>query len=337
MIKHVILAYGSGREHQRAIFAILSFWAWYKGSRTKVQTLVFTDRPDAFTPYLTGLPVIYKPLTKEGLEEMYGPYRYIHRAKVAIIDKVFQEYPSDSVLFCDADTFFVADPATLLQRLRPGISVMHLREYRYTRAIPKWATPEYAKQIQTGIDLIESRTYVVGDKTHQFTKRQYMYNSGVLGLTPEVAELIPDIYYMTDTLHGNHKWIVSEQVAFSLALPTKTRLLCSSQYVFHYWHKALKASMDGLLDNLLNENFKNLHLSAQLLDVRQLTKMWPGAIVFQMARNDVLQDLSKGKIINALRSSLRVTRDVVASPYRTAFAKNLLQAFKQRPKTLTDY
>ena len=164
-----------------------------------------------------------------------------------------------------------------------------------------------------------------------------MYNSGVLGLTPEVAELIPDIYYMTDTLHGNHKWIVSEQVAFSLALPTKTRLLCSSQYVFHYWHKALKASMDGLLDNLLNENFKNLHLSAQLLDVRQLTKMWPGAIVFQMARNDVLQDLSKGKIINALRSSLRVTRDVVASPYRTAFAKNLLQAFKQRPKTLTDY
>jgi|GEM_PF-715518 len=328
MIRHVLLAYGAEHEYQRAIFSIFSFWAWFKNREIEVQTLVFTDNPNAFNPCLVGLPVEYRQLNRDDLEAMYGPYRYIHRAKIAIVEQVFNEYPLDSLLFCDADTYFIADPTPLLRRLRPGNSLMHLREYRYTRAIPKWATPEYAAQIQTGVDLIESRTYRVGGSTYQFSKHQYMYNSGVLGLTPEVARLLPDIYELTDTLHGNHRWIVSEQVAFSLALPTATSLLCSNRYVFHYWNKVLKTSMDVLLKELMNQDFINGSLSDQLTAVKRVTKKWPGKIVFQMAKNDVIQDFSSGSILDAIRSSLRVTRDVCYSPYKLAFALNLLRSLR---------
>jgi len=337
MIKHIILTYGAPHEHQRAIFSILSFWAWYKGDPSAVQTLVFTDRPDAFRPYLTGLPVEYRQLTTEMLEEMYGGQRFLHRAKIAVIEEIFKAYPTAKLLFCDSDTFFIANPEKLFRQLKSGVSIMHLREYRYGNAIPKGVSPEYKKQIQTGVDLITSKSFVIGNDRYRFNKTHYMYNSGVLGLSPEIAELLPDIYSITDTIHGNHKWLLGEQVAFSLVLSTKTRLRCSGRYVFHYWNQALKIRMDSLLNKLFNNGFDQLDLLDQLLRTKQLTTQWPGTVVVGMVWQKVLDDISEGKMIDAVKNSLRVTRDIFISPYKAAFAKKLLRTFKHRPRSLADF
>jgi len=330
MTRHIILAYGRETEHARAVFAVLSFWAWYKGDKTNVKTVVYTDNPEAFKPYLSDLPVEYALLTKAGLEEMYGPQRYIHRAKAMIIDQLFREHPTDSVLFCDSDTFFVKASSELLGLMQPGVSLMHMREARYIDSIPKGASSEEAQGIQKAVDFIDSHPFQIGSQQHHFQKTQYMWNSGVLGLTKEVASLIPEVCSVIDTLYQNGKWLVTEQVGFSLVLPTKTQLVASNQYVFHYWYKPLKALMDNLLANLLTPSFAALPVADRLARVYQLTNKWPHLIVLNNAREEVVRGFSGGKVIHGLKSAKLAVTTLPPSSFNAKFAKHLFLAFTQK-------
>ncbi|RZK98461.1 MAG: hypothetical protein EOO62_26490, partial [Hymenobacter sp.] len=114
MTQLVLLAHSREAEYQRAIFAVLSFWAWHKGRATgAVQAVVFTDQPAYFEPYLAGLPVRYELLTTARLAAMQQPHGYVHRVKAAILAQVAQACPQDELLFIDSDTFFVALPDLL--------------------------------------------------------------------------------------------------------------------------------------------------------------------------------------------------------------------------------
>ena len=332
MIRHIILAYGPDTEHRRAIFAILSFWAWYTGDRADAQTVVFTDRPEVFAPHLAGLPVAYEPLTAARIEEMYGPHRYIHRVKLTIIDQVMRSNPHDDVLFCDSDTFFIAGPGQLLRRLRPGFSIMHVREYRFARAIPKWATPAYAKLLQSGIDMVVEEGFVVDAKRHPFQTTQFMWNAGVLGFTQEVVGILPDVFALMDRVYARSRWVLSEQMAFSLVLPTKTRLLSSDQFVFHYWPKPLKVLMDKLLLELLGQEFSELALAARLARVQRLTTQWPSALVIKNTRQEVRSAFSNGEVMTGIKTALLATRLISRSPFSPKFAKNLFLVLKQPVK-----
>lgn len=332
MTRHIILAYGPEIEHRRAIFAILSFWAWYTGDRADAQTVVFTDRPEVFAPHLAGLPVVYEPLTTAQIEEMYGPHRYIHRVKLSVIDQVMRNNPHDDALFCDSDTFFIAEPGPMLRRLRPGFSIMHLREYRFTRAIPKWATPAYAKLIESGIDMVEKEGFVVNAKTHPFQKTQFMWNVGVMGFTKEVIGILPDVFTLMDRVYERSNWVLSEQMAFSLVLPTKTKLLSSDQFVFHYWPKPLKMLMDKLLLELLSQEFGELALAERLAQARRFTIQWPSALVIKNTRQEVRSAFSNGEIMTGIKTAILATRLISSSHFSPKFAKNLflvLQPMKQ--------
>jgi len=330
MTRHIILAYGRETEYNRAVFAVLSFWGWYSGDKTDLKTVVYTDKPDAFRPYLTGLPVEYKLLTTASLEAMYGPQRYIHRAKAQIIDQLFREYPTDTVLFCDSDTFFVAPSSQLLGQLQPGVSLMHMREARYIDSIPKGAPSDEAQGIKTAVDYLDSHPFRIGTQEHQFQKTQYMWNSGVLGLTREVASLLPDVCNTLDTLYQHGRWLVTEQVAFSLVLPTKTSLLPSNQYVFHYWYKPLKALMDKLLDKLLTSQFAMLPLSDRLKQVQQLTTKWPNLVVLNNAREEVLRGFSGGSVLHGLKSAKLAVDTLPGSRFNASFAKSLFQVLTHK-------
>jgi hypothetical protein len=331
MTRHIILSYGRTTEHHRAVFAILSFWAWYAGDKADVKTVVYTDQPNAFTPYLTGLPVEYKLLTPASLEEMYGPQRYIHRAKAVVIDQLFRDYPTDSVLFCDSDTFFVASSSELLGLMQPGVSLMHMREARYVDSVTKGVSSEEAQGIQKAVNYIDSQPFQIGTQQHRFQKTQFMWNSGVLGLTKEVASLLPDVCSTLDTLYRNGKWLVTEQVAFSLVLPTKTQLLASNHYVFHYWYKPLKALMDSLLSALLTPQFANLAVSERLLKVQQLTNKWPHLVVLNNAREEIVRGFSGGGVIHGLKSAKLAVDTLPSSPFNAKFAKSLFNVLTHKP------
>ena len=304
MTRQLILAYGREVEHQRAVFAVLSFWAWYDGDRTAVQTVIFTDRPELFTPHLEGLPVEYRLLTPEIRTQMRGARDYVHRIKLCIIAQIAADYPSDALFFCDSDTFFVAPAAPLLALMRPGVSVMHVREQSYTEAVETWAsfTPAQDEYPRKFVKLIESREFeLMPSASHRFYPSQAMWNSGVLGLHPEVIPLIPHIVALNDALYEGSDWIVTEQAAFSLALQTQSEIVASSQYVFHYWSKRQKAVMDNLLTDLAALLPPTQPLHKRLAQVQTLTASWQQAVNRDEAQQAAKLAFSRGEVISGMK------------------------------------
>jgi len=308
MTRQIILAYGRETEHQRAVLAVLSFWAWYKGERSLIQTVVFTDRPEFFAPYFVGLPVEYRLLNLAELPLMRGEHGYMHRIKLVIINQIAQEYPTDALFFCDSDTFFVAPAAPLLSALRPGVSVMHLREQTFTEAIETWASfsPPQDEFPRRFVEFIESRSFELAPGTqHHFQASQFMWNSGVLGLVPETMELVPTILALNDAFYAGSRWILTEQVAFSLALQTCTELQPSNQYVFHYWGKRQKEVIDTILADLPAALPLSGELETRLAHVRKRTKSWHQAVQRDDAQQIAKVAFAKGEMLNGMKYAVK--------------------------------
>lgn len=328
MTRHVILAYGRETEYRRATFAILSFWAWYAGRKNGVRTVVFTDKPALFEGPLAGLPVDYVTLTAEQLEAMRGPQNFVHRVKVAIVDQVFREHPGANVLFCDSDTFFVAEADQLLHRLRPGTSLMHLREYRLADAVGIYASFDQTQYPYKLLDLLKSRTFPVAGAEQQFRPTQFSWNSGVVGMTAELAALMPDIFALTDDFYACSGWFTSEQLAFSLVLQTQTHVVPSDQYVFHYWGQRQKELMDGKLANQFTPEFSQQTLFERLAQVKALTIKWWRTIELDKDREGALYAFANGEVIAGMKCAVKA---ILASPFNAAFAKDLVGLIARKP------
>ncbi len=67
----VIQSFGRENEYRRAAFVVLSYYA-HAGEDNNERTLLFTDNPEYFEPYLKGLPVEYVLLTPEKIRTMRG-------------------------------------------------------------------------------------------------------------------------------------------------------------------------------------------------------------------------------------------------------------------------
>jgi hypothetical protein len=323
-----MLAHGRETEHRRAVFAILSFWAWYGGRRTDVRTVIFTDKPELFETPLAGLPIDYVLLTPERLAAMSGPEHFVHRVKVAIIGEVLREHPGDNVLFCDSDTFFVAESDQFLLRLQPGTSLLHQREYRLADAVGIYARFNQAKYPRKLLEMLAQQTFKVGNTRQRFRQTLFSWNSGVLGLTTEVAALMPDILALTDALYAGSQWIMCEQLAFSLALQATTRILPSEQYVFHYWGRRQKELMDGQLAGLLTPHFSEQELSGRLVQARRLSIKWLRTVELDKNREGALHAFANGELMAGVKCAMKA---LIAAPLNVTFAKELVGAITRRP------
>lgn len=325
MYRHIILAYGKETEHKRAVFAILSFWAWYTGSYADVTTTVFTDRPEFLTPYLTGLPVNYVLLTVAQLEEMRGPRSFVHRIKVSVIAQVCESHPEDNVIFCDSDTFFTAKSDPLLRCMQAQTSIMHVSEYCFSASTEPQVTnnPIHPRNF---LELIGTQSFLIKRQEQRFHASQLMWNSGVLGLAKEDTHLMSDIMALSDAFHAGSNWILSEQAAFSLALQTQTQILASSKQVFHYWQPPLKPLMDNLLATLVTKPFSEKMLTERLNRVRRLTTKWPRAIKLADLRGHALQAYARGDWNAAIKTTIKVW---LASPFSAAFARDIASTFRR--------
>ena len=78
-----------------------------------------------------------------------------------------------------------------------------------------------------------------------------MWNTGVIGLHCDDANLLDNVIHLTDQFCSNSDLHILEQFAFSYLLQTKTQLRESSDLVFHYWppylHKPFQKVLPGLL------------------------------------------------------------------------------------------
>ena len=152
----------------------------------------------------------------------------------------------------------------------------------------------------------------------------------MLGLTPDIATLMPDVFALNDAFYASSNWMMSEQIAFSLALQTKTRIVPSEQYVFHYWGQRQKGLMDDLLHALLTSPFGSLQLPKRLAQVRALTIKWWRIVELDKNREGALYAFTNGKIVAGVKCALKA---LLASPFNATFAKDLARVIVRRHRT----
>ncbi|UOQ70112.1 hypothetical protein [Hymenobacter cellulosilyticus] len=327
----VLISYGRESEYRRAILTVLSFWSLYSDNASATKTIIFTDNPEYFLPYLEGLDVEYALLTAEKIREMKGQHNFIHRLKIAVIEQVFTKYPAADLVYTDSDTFFIADPAQLIERIKPGVSFMHKAEYTLEER------QEFSKEARDLVGLIADKPFAttVGEERYDASYRSW--NAGALAFSPEVHPYLADVYMLTDEFYTVSKSLLSEQLAFSFILQKRTQMHPCDSYIFHYWQPEKKPVVDSLLAPLFTVEFGNLSLPEKYKVIRDFTSNLPARIDQLLheqrqtnkdivLREDAIAALSKKEFG---RFSKNAVSYLLKKPTDTKFLKDILYYTKQ--------
>ena len=315
----IYLAYGREVEYNRAIFSVLSFWSWFKGDLSKIRVNVYTDNPEYFNPFLQGINVHFVRLNEKILNDMLGGGDYIHRRKVKVIEHTFINYPSDDVLFVDADTFFIANPTEWLNKLKPGLSYMHIKEYAFEKGLELFTSFGQEKEPTDFINYLEQKPLLIGNNLEHFNRKDFCWNSGVIGLTANLAAYIPDVLRVTDELYKNSSWFIAEQIAFSLVLETKTRIFPSNIYVFHYWGKRQKA----LFDELFKKNIDNIK---QNIDEKRYTRSLSQEWKKQIQVDELIEEANNAFLAKSYNYGIKkIIKTLIIDPKSICLVKAIVK------------
>jgi hypothetical protein len=277
----IYLSYGNEFEYRRTLFSVLSFFSWCEAAVDSTRIIIYTDKPDFFRPYLFDKMLEFYFLSPALLEQMKGKDHFIHRIKVSIIDLAFQNYPNENQLFIDSDTFFTADATQLINEIRPGRSIMHVREYAIEESLDMFASYNQGQFPKAFMQYITNRAFKVGKEMISFSNRDFSWNSGVLGLHKDFAIYMADVLNLTDRFYGHSSWFISEQLAFSFILQRKTEIQAADAYIYHYWGKRQKNLIDMMLvDYFIRSNTTALNNKNSL---RIMTRNYKKAI-----KNDLI-------------------------------------------------
>ncbi|MGP0171748.1 hypothetical protein ACSVIJ_07680 [Pseudomonas sp. NCHU5208] len=210
----VYLVYGGKVEyHQEAKYSILSALHHAQGACPRI--LLYTDEPAQFI----GWPVEVIALDDQTLRAWTGPASYLHRRKAAAIRDALQ-YAEQSI-FIDTDTFFLASPVKLFERLAKAPWLVDeiegvWREYQGDE-LHTVLSPYLAEQY--GID-----------------QRMLLINSGVLGFRSDASLLMDETLRLIDILHPMVPKIhIIEQFAVGVAARHLGRPEESRGVVKHYF------------------------------------------------------------------------------------------------------
>ena len=310
------LSYGRENEYKRIILAILSFQAWYSGPKNSFRIVIFTDNSDYFEPYFNGINVEYVSLDNDKIVQMKGSLGFIHNVKIAVIKEAFAAYQHDSLLFLDSDIFFIADPISMLTKISSGNSVMHSREY---------ALEERRYSVSEGnapklfLDLIDRQTFLTSHGEEKFYSSQFSWNSGVLGIPANLADSMADISKLTQVFFSSSSWHVSEQLAFSLILQTRTVVHASEKYIYHYWPNNKKVDIDIILHEKINDKFARLDCEKKYLLIKGLTSE-------MVLREYTMDAFNKGDIATAYKLSFLY---LLKNKFNLKFVKDVLYNTKK--------
>ena len=323
----VTQSFGRENEYRRALFAILSFWAWYSGPAERVKTVLFTDAPDFFRPYLADLEVDYVLLTPEKIRIMRGEIDFLHRMKIALIEESFDRYPGADLLYVDSDTFFTADALPWMNDFQPGRSFMHLLEYTYeecrTLPLPMGLT------FHAFLALLEKQAFQTSLGEECYTAAHESWNAGVMGLPKATRAMMPDVYWLTDQFYPATHNHASEQYAFSLVLQTRTHLVACDQYVYHYWYRVKKKITDLALAAAFTASFQRGSWAKKLVVVKELVQRLP--LLYQqhplMLQDNAVQAFNENRFGEGYRHAWLALRK---SPFTPAFLKDVLYHAKRQ-------
>jgi hypothetical protein len=250
----VYLSVGEGRHVDELRFSILSA-ARYLRPDSDWRIVIYADRAEPFA----DLPVEVVPVDDATWARWVGPHKYVWRAKIKVITQALAVPGVDRCLYVDGDTYFLRSPATAIERVGPGRSLLHMRE--------GWPPPPEAAALAHVLE-----TYQPTDTSGRpwvFGPRRVSWNAGVVGLHREDVHLCREVESLTDQLlehgFGEHSH-TSEQLSFTVALDQRTTLRGCHDVVMHYWRSDLREPFWPALD----ETYADTSLTQE----QQFERLW---------------------------------------------------------------
>jgi hypothetical protein len=190
------------------------------GETSDYRIVVYTDNPAA----LGHLPVHLEGLSETVLADWAGPFDFNHRRKIFAIKDALQKF-GGRVVFCDADTYFLKHPRKIFARIRPGRTVMHMREGHLNYC--------HARDVAAFLEHHDLRT--IAGHPWKISPDTPMFNSGVIGLHEADMLLLDEVVYLTDQIYPHVRIHTIEQFAFSACFAQYTKLRQSHDIIYHYW------------------------------------------------------------------------------------------------------
>ena len=313
----VIQSFGKEIEYRRAIFAIWSYWVYCP----KGKVLLFTDAPAFFKTFFSNQPIEYISLTPQKIEEMRGKIDFLHRMKIALIDEAFR-LTNSNLLYIDSDTFFINDPTSLFNQVSEKKSLMHLNEYRFD-SLSEMKLPG-GKTFRAFLDLITTTKFTRSDGTGiTVSPLQDSWNAGVIFLHHSHAQLLPDVYALTEQFYPPTQNHASEQYAFSVVLQNHTDIAACDSVIYHYWYRVKKKIMDEFLEKKLDEKWNLLSIDQKISSVKNGIRLLPKLFEnhIWILRDNSIQAFNEKRIKPAFWFALRA---VVKGPFDFRFLRDVM-------------
>ena len=213
------LFYGGKQEYQLELFfSLISAMKHLQGKQEQVKIAIICDQ-DIFEP---DLPVDRLLISAAEFDEWTHNRTYSHRLKIFALLKALDHYQAP-VALVDTDTFFIANPVQLFERISPQRSVMHRFESNFHMETDVFWQPiaEYLGEGMTIADI------PISHKTAAF-------NSGVIGVDPTHRSALEKAIPILDQLYAISPAFDVEQFAVTAALNQVTELAASDDIVEHY-------------------------------------------------------------------------------------------------------
>jgi hypothetical protein len=240
----VYLVYGHEKVFRQAAFSILSLYNQVDKRLDDLQIVVYTDNEDLLRKYVDGFCVVIERLSTELLATWKGESNFNHRTKICMLKDCLSKYNSKT-LYLDTDTVFLQSPFNIVGEISRETIVMHKNEFDLYEAGGyediNWLLMRR---------LLKNNSFDLNGSTFQIDFSVRMWNSGVIGISPENCYLLENALSLCDQFYKKEKVFLAEQFAFSYIFQINRRLIESDDCIFHYW------SQKGLFDQHLEVFFK---------------------------------------------------------------------------------
>ena len=254
-------SFGKESEYRRVILAILSAFVYVKP--TDIKVVLYTDNPEFFKKWLSGIDVHYVLLTPEKVKTMRGEIDFLHRMKIALIEESFALFPEHNMFYIDSDTFFIKSPLQTLAEVSESSARMHLLEYPFSD-IKDMPLPA-GETFQAFYKLIDNNEFLLSNGENiKVLSSDASWNAGVMCFHHTHQRFIADAYTLTNQFYPSTKNHASEQYAFSILLQKFTTLKPCEDVVYHYWYRVKKEVIDLILEEGKFKNIESLNIEQKL-------------------------------------------------------------------------
>lgn len=223
--------------YYETIYSIYSYGL--HNNSTQINIIIYTDNPDIFEPYVGHLQVTYRKVDKTLIDEWMGPYSFIHRMKIKVLQEVISNY-NGNFLYVDSDTYFTAN----LEEVFSGIANDQLYMHCFENLLRN------IKMYQP----LNRHSVELRGKQHSISPDAPVWNAGALGFSNTASDLINQVLDLTDVLYQYYQKHIIEQFSFSYLFNTRGMIQNLEAQIFHYWFvKEFRVHLNEIFSSPLSQ------------------------------------------------------------------------------------